>query len=128
LSFHDVDELDQPIRFVTNNPAIMPWLHDRDVPWTEFHLAPVILANALTSPEKHLDMESLAASATHDGLDVLRPPPAWFEGPAIECQSTGGNDTDAALLEGSAGFVRTPDSSEFAMKMSRQLTQPTAPR
>ena|ERR671934_240421 len=65
-----LDEFEEDVRFVTDDPAVMTRVDDRDVPRTEFHLGPVVHADALPAGDEDLDVTSLAALSADGRLDV----------------------------------------------------------
>ncbi len=105
LSLDDVCQLDQHIRFVADNPSVMPRVYDRHVPRPKLHLGTIIHPYSLSSCEKDLHMESLAAFATNDGLDMLRPSPAGLEGFPIKSQSAHRKDINLPFLKRPPTFV-----------------------
>jgi GNAT superfamily N-acetyltransferase len=63
-------EFEENVRFVTDDPAVMTRIDDRDVPGTKLQLGPVVHANALAAGEEDLDVTSLAALAADGWFDV----------------------------------------------------------
>src|ERR671936_3072128 len=80
-------ELEEDVRLVTHDPAVMTRVDDRDVARTKLHLGPVVHPDALAAGDEDLDVTSLAALSADGWLDVRRPSPTRLEGLPCEGQA-----------------------------------------